>query len=62
MAPREIKKQVSIHLPLSEFKVIQAEAARLKIPMSELVRRWIREDFEQAQFRHDDSKRKGGAP
>lgn len=59
MATRELRKQVSIHVPLSEFKVIQAEAARLKIPMSELIRRWMKDGFEGASERYHGIEKSG---
>lgn len=37
----ELRKQISIFLPLSEWKHIRHEAARLRIPMTELCRRWM---------------------
>ena len=40
--PREIQKQISMFVPLSQWKAIRMEAARQKIPMTELCRRWMR--------------------
>lgn len=42
MNPIEFRKQISIFLPVSDWRAIRREAARLKIPMTELCRRWIR--------------------
>lgn len=44
---REPRKQISIFLPLSEWQAIRLEAARRKIPMTELCRRWMRRDLQQ---------------
>lgn len=39
---REIQKQISMFIPLSQWKVIRLEAAKQKIPITELCRRWMR--------------------
>ena len=41
----EIRKQVSIFVPLSDWRMIRLEAARLRIPMTELCRRWLERDM-----------------
>lgn len=41
MASGEIKKQVSLYFPVSVFREMRFEAARLRIPMTELCRRWM---------------------
>jgi hypothetical protein len=46
MSPLELRKQISIFLPLSDWKAIRLEAARLRIPMTELCRRWMRDELE----------------
>ena len=38
----ELRKQISVFLPLTEWRAIRLEAARLKIPMTELCRRWMK--------------------
>jgi|GEM_PF-1717487 len=38
----EFRKQISLFVPLSEWKAIRQEAARRQIPMTELCRRWMR--------------------
>lgn len=45
--PTEIRKQISIFVPLSDWKAIRYEAARQKIPMTELCRRWMHPDLER---------------
>ena len=38
----EIRKQISLFVPLSEWKAIRREAARRRIPITELCRRWMK--------------------
>ena len=47
--PREnqIRKQLSISLPISDWKAIRNEAARLRIPMTELCRGWMKDELDQ---------------
>ena len=45
MKTAEIRKQISIFLPLSDWRAIRREAARLRIPMTELCRRWMQADM-----------------
>lgn len=35
------RKQISIFVPLSDWKAIRREAAEQRIPMTELCRRWM---------------------
>lgn len=37
----ELRKQISIFLPISEWRALRAEAARLGVPITELCRRWM---------------------
>ena len=46
-----LRKQISIFLPLSDWKAIRLEAARQKIPMTELCRRWMKQDMEKLRSR-----------
>lgn len=41
MATEELRKQISIFLPLSDWRALRAEAARNRIPITELCRRWM---------------------
>ena len=41
----ELRKQISIFVPLSDWKAIRLEAARLRIPMTELCRQWMKNDM-----------------
>ncbi|WP_166830870.1 hypothetical protein [Thalassoroseus pseudoceratinae] len=56
MSTREIRKQVSIFMPLSDWKAIRFEAARQRIPMSELCRRWMNPDMERLRRANHESK------
>lgn len=42
MPTLEIRKQISIFVPISDWKVIRQEAAQRNIPMTELCRQWMR--------------------
>lgn len=48
-----IRKQISLFLPLGEWKAIRQEAARQRIPMTELCRRWMKPGLEELG-RHPD--------
>lgn len=41
MVPPEIRKQISMFLPVSDWRALRQEAARLNIPITELCRQWI---------------------
>ena len=41
MATTEFRKQISIFIPLSDWRALRAEAARRKIPITELCRQWM---------------------
>ncbi len=45
MPQLELRKQISIFLPLSDWRAIRREAARLRIPMTELCRRWMKPEL-----------------
>ncbi len=49
----ELRKQISLFVPLSEWKAIRQEAARQRIPMTELCRRWIKPGLDDLR-RHPD--------
>ncbi len=42
-----IRKQISMFFPVTEWRALRQEAARLGIPMTELCRRWLRPHIEQ---------------
>ena len=54
MTSVELRKQISIFVPLSDWKAIRLEAARQRIPMTELCRRWMRAELEELK-RHPPS-------
>lgn len=41
MSTPPLRKQVSLFLPLSDWKALREEAARHRISMTELCRRWM---------------------
>lgn len=47
----ELKKQTSLFLPVSDWRIVQHEAARQKIPMTELCRRWIEPELKKLRRR-----------
>lgn len=52
---QEFRKQISIFVPLSDWKAIRYEAARKRIPMTELCRRWMKPEMSRL---HEDDCRK----
>lgn len=51
--PLELRKQISIFVPISDWRMIREEAARRKIPMTELCRRWMRPEMADLRRRCD---------
>ncbi|MCH7979673.1 MAG: hypothetical protein IH935_11955 [Acidobacteria bacterium] len=45
MATAELRKQISIFVSLSDWKVMRYEAACRNIPMTELCRRWMKPEL-----------------
>lgn len=43
----EIRKQISIFIPISDWRRIRQEAATRRIPITELCRQWMNPHFEQ---------------
>ena len=43
----EIRKQISIFIPLTDWKAIRLEAARRGISMTELCRQWMHPDLDR---------------
>lgn len=43
----ELRKQISIFIPLSDWKALRLESARQKIPMTELCRRWLKPELDR---------------
>lgn len=54
MQPVEIRKQISIFVPLSDWRNIRNEAARLRIPITELCRRWMRPEINKLREGRED--------
>jgi hypothetical protein len=50
----EIRKQISIFVKLSDWKAIRLEAARRRIPMTELCRQWMKCDLDELKRRQQD--------
>jgi len=40
--PFELRKQISIFVPVSDWRAIRLEAARRRVPITELCRQWMR--------------------
>jgi hypothetical protein len=47
MKSSELRKQISLFVPLSEWKAIREEAARRKMPITELCRQWLHPELRQ---------------
>lgn len=47
----EVRKQISIFLPLSEWRAVREEAARNHIPITELCRRWMDSEIQKLMNR-----------
>lgn len=45
MKTAELRKQISIFVPLTDWKAIRHEAARQRIPITELCRRWMQPEM-----------------
>lgn len=45
----EVRKQISIYFPLSDWEAIRREAARQNIPATELCRRWMEAELSKAR-------------
>ena len=43
-----IRKQVSVFLPAGEWRTLRDEAARRRVSMAELCRRWLRPELDRA--------------
>ena len=57
---REIRKQVSVFMPLSDWRAIRDEAAGQRIPMAELCRRWVEPKLHQLRRGPESSSTRGG--
>lgn len=52
----ELRKQISLFVPLSDWKAIRLEAARQRIPMTELCRRWMKTDLDRLRRQTADDR------
>lgn len=51
MREGETRKQVSIFLPISDWRELRKEAARQRVPMTELCRQWLQPHMERLHRR-----------
>jgi hypothetical protein len=51
MPSRSLQKQVSIFLPLEDWKRVRLEAARRNVPITELCRRWMSSGLQELRRR-----------
>ncbi|MEZ6046664.1 MAG: hypothetical protein R3C11_14035 [Planctomycetaceae bacterium] len=49
------RKQISIFIPVEDWKEIRMEAARQHIPMTELCRRWLRPELDRLHVQETTS-------
>lgn len=47
----EIRKQISIFLPVSDWRILRQEAARRRLPITELCRQWMRPHMDKLRRR-----------
>jgi len=59
MTTIELRKQISIFVPLGDWRAIRNEAARQNIPMTELCRRWMKPEL--ARLRAVDARLSHGS-
>lgn len=65
MPSRSLQKQISIFLPLEDWKRVRLEAARRDVPITELCRRWMSDGLQELRRRplesgfNDPAKRAG---
>ena len=52
MKTTQIRKQISIFLPVSDWRVLRQEAANQQIPITELCRRWIGPEIAKLREQH----------
>ena len=51
MPSRSLQKQISIFLPLEDWKRVRLEAARRNVPITELCRRWMSTGLQELRSR-----------
>ncbi|WP_437206977.1 hypothetical protein [Planctomicrobium sp. SH664] len=62
MSAVEVRKQISIFLPVTDWKALRQEAARLQIPITELCRRWIGPEIESLRRQQASGAERGFRP
>ena len=55
----ELRKQISIFVPVSDWRAIRQEAARLGIPITELCRRWMSDEMQRLRDEQREDSRRG---
>jgi hypothetical protein len=56
MKTAQLRKQISIFIPISDWRAIRQEAARLGIPITELCRRWMKADLQRLLEGHSERR------
>jgi hypothetical protein len=51
MALPEIRKQISIFLPLSDWRRLRSEAIHRGVPMTDICRKWLEPNLERLRRR-----------
>ncbi|MEZ6055444.1 MAG: hypothetical protein R3C01_01945 [Planctomycetaceae bacterium] len=51
MSATELRKQISMFLPISDWRRLRLEAAQQGIPITELCRRWMEPEVERLRQR-----------
>ncbi|MGD9857606.1 MAG: hypothetical protein AB7U20_21900 [Planctomycetaceae bacterium] len=51
MPASELRKQISLFIPMTDWKMIRLEAARRGIAMTELCRQWMHHDLDRLRRR-----------
>jgi hypothetical protein len=57
----EFRKQISLFVPVSQWLAIRHEAARRKIPITELCRQWMRPKLDALVAREEKALARCGA-
>lgn len=53
MSSPVFRKQISIFVPLTDWKALRQEAARQRVPMTEICRRWMEPGFQSLRLDPD---------
>ncbi|MBX3443986.1 MAG: hypothetical protein KF774_16375 [Planctomyces sp.] len=56
MPSRSLQKQISIFLPLDDWRRVRREAARRQVPITELCRQWLRPGLDQLRRSDTDDR------